>query len=61
MADYPEMYKTLFQAMTQAIDILQEAQRKTEEMYISAEQPNIVVIKSGEIEQTQAISQSADV
>ena len=37
MPDYKEMYLTLFRAMTKSIDILQEAQQKTEEMYISGE------------------------
>ena len=37
MADYQAMYKTLFQAVTQAVDILNKAQQETEEMYISAE------------------------
>ncbi len=46
MADYAEMYKTLFQAMTQVIGILQEAQRATEETYISSEPTPITMIKS---------------
>ncbi len=44
MADYLEMYKILFQALTQTINILQEAQRKTEEIYILSEQPNMKII-----------------
>ena len=35
MPDYKEMYKRLFQAQTFAIEILQKAQKETEEMYIS--------------------------
>lgn len=34
MSDYKEMYKIMFQAMTKAIYILQEAQVKCEELYI---------------------------
>ena len=34
MPDYKQMYTKLFQSQTQAISILQEAQRDTEEMYI---------------------------
>jgi hypothetical protein len=34
MADYNKMYSTLSNAMTDAINILQKAQQKTEEMYI---------------------------
>ena len=42
MADYQEMYLTLFRAMTKSIEILQLAQQKTEELYLSAEEPEIV-------------------
>ena len=42
--DYKEMYLTLFRSTTQAINLLQEAQRQTEEMYISADPPDIRVI-----------------
>ena len=34
MPDYKNMYKTLFNAITETIEILKEAQIKTEEMYI---------------------------
>ena len=34
MPDYKGMYKELFGAVTEAIEILKEAQVKTEEMYI---------------------------
>ena len=37
MTDYKSMYLTLFQAMTDAIEILQLAQQTTEEMYISSD------------------------
>ncbi|MBQ4101063.1 MAG: hypothetical protein IJC83_05915 [Oscillospiraceae bacterium] len=37
MADYKKMYSILFNEMTKAIDILQQAQIKTEEMFISAD------------------------
>lgn len=37
MPDYKEMYRILFNAMTEAIFILQEAQLKCEELYIEAE------------------------
>lgn len=33
MTDYKKMYLTLFNAMTDAIEILQNAQLNTEEMY----------------------------
>lgn len=44
MANYQEMYTTLFQHVTAAIHDLQAAQRQTEEMYISAEPPELIVL-----------------
>jgi hypothetical protein len=38
MENYKEMYRELFIAVTKAIRILQEAQQKCEEMYISGEE-----------------------
>ncbi len=38
MENYKAMYRELFIAVTKAIRILQEAQQKCEEMYISAEE-----------------------
>ncbi len=32
---YKEMYLTLFNAITKAIEVLKEAQQKVEEMYIT--------------------------
>ena len=37
MADYKSMYYKLFNAVTDAIEILKNVQAETEEMYISAE------------------------
>ena len=37
MPDYEKMYTTLFNAITNAIHTLQQAQQEVEEMYISAE------------------------
>ena len=45
MADYKKMYTTLFSAVTKAITLLQEAQIKTEELYISAEEPVVTILK----------------
>jgi hypothetical protein len=39
--DYAKMYHKLFNAMTDAIEVLQQAQRETEEMYVSAKEPEI--------------------
>lgn len=48
MPDYAEMYKRLFRSQTKAIDILQQAQRDTEDMYIESETPNIRVLERKE-------------
>jgi UDP-N-acetylmuramoylalanine-D-glutamate ligase len=45
MADYAKMYKTLFTSQTEAIAILQKAQQETEEIYISAPDPDIRVFE----------------
>lgn len=37
MPDYHKMYAELFRTITNAIDLLQQAQIKTEEIYISSE------------------------
>lgn len=37
MADYKEMYLALFRSQTKAIEILQAAQQKTEQMYEDAD------------------------
>ncbi|MDL2232136.1 hypothetical protein LJC63_00965 [Ruminococcaceae bacterium OttesenSCG-928-L11] len=41
MPDYAAMYRTLFNAQTYAIRVLQQAQQKTEEMYLSAPEPDV--------------------
>lgn len=38
MPDYKKMYTTLFNEVTDAIERLQEAQQKTEELYLNAEE-----------------------
>lgn len=45
MPDYAAMYKKLFNSQTAAIRILQEGQQETEEMYISAPEPDIRVLE----------------
>lgn len=62
MPDYKEMYQKLFGAMTKEIFILQEAQQQTEEMYLSAEQPNIKALsvkEAGASEQDRKNSEKA--
>ncbi len=45
MANYPAMYRKLFNAQTDAIRIMQEAQQETENMYIEAPEPDIHVFE----------------
>ena len=45
MPDYAEMYKKLFRSQTKAIQILQQAQQETEELYISDEGPGLIVFQ----------------
>lgn len=44
MPNYAEMYRTLFRSQSQAIEILQKAQQETEEMYLSAPEPDIRIL-----------------
>lgn len=60
MPDYDAMYKTLFNAMTQAISILQEAQKATEEMYISSKPPDIKVINTGFASKSDVVEDAGD-
>ena len=50
MPDYKEMYAKLFRSQTKAINILQEAQKETEDMYIEAEPPSIVLLPTEQAE-----------
>ncbi len=45
MADYKKMYDSLFNDVTDAISLLQRAQQKTEELFISGDDGVIVEIK----------------
>jgi len=47
MPDYQAMYAVLFRKITAVIEQMQEAQRETEDMYISAEPPDIRIIEFG--------------
>ncbi|MDR1616775.1 MAG: hypothetical protein LBR98_07170 [Syntrophomonadaceae bacterium] len=44
--DYSEMYRILFQAQTNAIKILQGAQRKTEEIFINEQEKYISIVEN---------------
>lgn len=43
MDNYKEMYLILFNAITDAIKILEEAQKKTEEIYINAQKTDYLL------------------
>lgn len=45
MPDYKEMYIKLFQASERAINILTDAQRECEELYISAPEARITLLE----------------
>lgn len=48
MPDYREMYYILFRETAKAISILQNAQRKTEEMYLSEPKDPYILIQSSQ-------------
>ena len=48
MPDYRELYFTLFRASEQAVNTLIEAQRKCEELYISAPRGELLPFPGGE-------------
>lgn len=52
MPDYQAMYRQLFNAQTQTIEILQKAQQMTEQMYIDSPEPDIVVLPAKAPEKT---------
>ena len=45
MADYKQMYRVLFGSITEAIEILQEAQRQCEEMYMAGDPPPVSLVE----------------
>lgn len=47
MPDYKEMYLTMVRASEDAIHTLVQAQRKCEELYLSASGPDIRVLETG--------------
>jgi hypothetical protein len=49
MADYKKMYLTLFNEVTDTISKLQEAQKKTEQIYIETDKPTARLIKRDEM------------
>ena len=49
MPDYKKMYTTLFNAVTDAIEILQSAQQGTEELYIETQTAVIKISPSDKV------------
>lgn len=50
MPDYEAMYLKLFNAMSDAISILQQAQQEVEEIYVSAEEPDMITFDRSNID-----------
>lgn len=48
MADYKEMYRQLFRASEQAMNIIIKAQRECEEMYMSDEKAQVSPIENAQ-------------
>lgn len=46
MPDYEKMYLTLFRATEETVNLLLAAQRECEELYISSEEPKIILLPS---------------
>lgn len=44
MPDYQKMYFDLFNAVTSAIDMLQDAQQKGEAAYIEGDMPPLIIL-----------------
>jgi len=49
------MYYALFHSITEAIQLLQEAQKQTEETFISADDPQTAITKSEESENSLSV------
>lgn len=47
MPDYQKMYHSLFNDVTDAISKLQEAQQKTEEIYMNSNEPVLTPLRGG--------------
>lgn len=46
MPNYKEMYLTLFRASEKAVNIIIEAQKEVEELYINSSEPEIFIIST---------------
>jgi len=59
MPDYKEMYLKLFRSCTQAIDLLQAAQRESEERYMSQEETELKLLCAPETETLNEAGEAA--
>ncbi|MBS1401525.1 MAG: hypothetical protein HPZ79_00870 [Oscillospiraceae bacterium] len=53
MPDYKQMYRALFRATTEAIELLQRAQIQAEEIYLPSEAQVIPLIQPGRDEREE--------
>lgn len=53
MANYQEMYRQLFTAQTAAIEILQQAQQQTEELYVDSPDPTVLILNNAIAENSE--------
>lgn len=53
MANYQEMYRQLFTAQTEAIEILQKAQQRTEDMFIDSPDPALLILDTAIAEKSE--------
>lgn len=51
MPDYKEMYFILMRSQNKAIELMQEAHQKTEEMFVAAKEPELVLLRPDEAEE----------
>lgn len=56
MPDYERMYHSLFRDVTGVIDRLQEAQRKTEQIYLESKDMTFMLLKCGPEQKKQGPS-----
>ena len=52
MPDYKEMYLSLFRATEKAINLFIAAQQECEKLYLSAPEPELLVLSSQKSDQT---------
>ena len=54
LPDYSAMYKKIFNGVTDAINLLQQLQRDTEDMFIESPESNIVELRKDQTENSPA-------